>query len=100
VLLTTHSPYVVDHINNLTEAGLVDQERRHELARHFKLKSANAFLNPKDVSVYHFAMDGQVTDVYLRQENVIDSSTFGDVSSFLQGVYHKAIQAQKEQVGV
>jgi hypothetical protein len=100
VLFTTHSPYVLDHVNNLVEAGQVPPQRRSELAGNFKLKSEEAFLNSKDVSAYHFSPGGEVSDIFDREENVIDTSTFWESTSYLERTFHEVLQAQKDEASV
>ena len=100
VLFTTHSPYILDHLNNLVEAGKVESDRREKLAQSFQLKNSDAFLNPDDVSVYHFGLDGVVTDIFDRDENIIDGSTFGEITRYLETTYDKVLEAQKARAGV
>ena len=38
ILLTTHSPYILNHINNLLGASAVAAEKQDELAKQFKLQ--------------------------------------------------------------
>ena len=44
VILTTHSPYIIDHINNLLGASNVPLQKQDELAKQFKLQRKEAFL--------------------------------------------------------
>jgi len=100
VLITTHSPYILDQLNNLVNAGTVPEERREELAQRFTLKTPDAFLDPEKVSVYHFRADGEsadakvvVEDLYDRDENLIDGDTFANISEDLERTFLATVKA-------
>ncbi|QDU39462.1 hypothetical protein Mal4_38070 [Maioricimonas rarisocia] len=100
VLITTHSPYILDQLNNLVNAGTVPEERREKLAERFTLKTPDAFLDPEKVSVYHFRADGEssdakvlVEDLYDRDENLIDADTFGNISEDLERTFLATVEA-------
>lgn len=83
VLITTHSPYIVDHLTNLMKAAAhPDPEKIQEL---FFLKQAAAFIPQQDVSVYYFN-NGIVQDV-LEPDGLIDWKTFSQVSERLGQLY-------------
>ena len=52
VIVTTHSPYIVDHLVNLMKA--VSLERPEEAADKFYLKTPDAFISSEKVSVQLF----------------------------------------------
>jgi hypothetical protein len=87
VLITTHSPYIVDHIPNLIRAHGLDKEKVRE---YFYLEQTTAFLSKEDVSVYLFESDS-VTDI-LKEDGDIDWGTFSDVSRDLSVIYSNLIQ--------
>ena len=87
VLITTHSPYIVDHIPNLIRANDLDKEK---VKKYFYLEQATAFLSKDDVSVYLFDNDS-VTDI-LKEDGDIDWRTFGDVSRDLSDIYSRLIE--------
>lgn len=92
VVITTHSPYFIEHINNLVEAGKLPTEKRGQIHESFFLRRPEAFLDPEKVSVHHFDTNGQVTDLFDREENIIDGATFGTISERLESLYLKIIR--------
>jgi len=93
IVITTHSPYIVDHINNLSEAGRVPEDRRPELAERFRLKTAEAFVPPENVATYTFGEDGRVTDVFNRDTGIVDWETFGKQSDYVGNLYGDILEA-------
>lgn len=87
ILVTTHSPYIVDHIPNLIRANDLDKEKVKE---HFYLKQATSFLRKEDVSVYLFD-NYSVTDI-LEEDGDINWGTFSNVSRELSSIYSRLIQ--------
>jgi predicted ATPase len=83
VIVTTHSPYFVDHLVNLMEAAsLVDSK---EAAEKFYLKNTEAFISSDDVSVYLFE-NGTAKNV-LSDDGMIEWGTFADVSERVSKIY-------------
>jgi predicted ATPase len=56
VLITTHSPYIIDHLTNLIKAA--KQEDHAAISGKFFLKNQEAFISQKYISVY-LIEDGQ-----------------------------------------
>jgi len=85
VLITTHSPYVVDHLANLIAAAKnEDQETiRHE----FYLQRSEAFIPQDKVSVY--LVDQGRTQNMVDQDGIIHWGTFGEVSDRVSEIYSK-----------
>lgn len=86
VIITTHSPYLVDHISNLIKAYNLKEEGKIGLENKFLLKNDLSFLNPDDVSVYLFDK-GTVSNI-LTEEGIVDWQTFGDVSDYVSNLYY------------
>lgn len=83
VIITTHSPYIVDHLVNIMKAAeLVSAE---EEAEKFYLKTPEAFISKEKVSVYLFE-DGTAKNV-LSEDGMIDWGTFGEVSEQVSKIY-------------
>lgn len=100
VVLTTHSPYVVDHLNNLMEASRAPAEKREELARKFALGTPSSFISPEKVAVHAFqeeSPEGAVTvrEVLNRQTGLIDWSTFSKVSEHITNLYSDILRASE-----
>ena len=51
VMITTHSPYITDHLINLMQASRLNASMREAAREWFKLGSTEAFLDPEKVSV-------------------------------------------------
>jgi AAA15 family ATPase/GTPase len=92
VILTTHSPYIIDHINNLLGASNVPLQKQDELAKQFKLQRKEAFLKSADVAGYLFGEQGDVK-LASNAETEIDWSTFGAVSEQVTNLYPEILSA-------
>jgi hypothetical protein len=101
VVLTTHSPYVVDHLNNLMEASRVPPERQEKLAQKFSLGTTSSFISPDKVAVHAFQEDKpggevKVSEVLNRASGLIDWSTFSRVSERITNLYSDVLRATGE----
>ena len=97
VVITTHSPYIVDHINNLTEAAQLCEEKQERIAGRFKLATKEAFVPVENVATYLFEDTGDVKDVFNRETRIIDWSTFGKPSDLVANLYSDILElAAKE----
>jgi hypothetical protein len=100
VVFTTHSPYVVDHLNNLMEASRVPAERQGELAGKFALGSPSCFISPEKVAVHAFleaSPGGEVVvrEALNRQTGLIDWSTFSGVSERITNLYSDILRTSE-----
>jgi energy-coupling factor transporter ATP-binding protein EcfA2 len=85
ILVTTHSPYLVDHLTNLIKAA--DVENKESIRDEFYLKRTDAFISKDKVSVYLFDQ-GRATKA-MGEDGVIELNTFGEVSDRLSEIYFK-----------
>jgi predicted ATPase len=85
VLITTHSPYMVDHLVNLMHAAKQPQEKRSELAEIFFLQNTDAFIAQDNVSVY--CVENGTAENILRDDGKIEWQTFGDISNQIANIY-------------
>ncbi len=76
VLITTHSPYIVDHLANLMKAA--ESTEPDTIQDKFYLKRKEAFISRNDVSVY--LIDQGKAENMLDEDGVVHWSTFGTVS--------------------
>ncbi len=97
VVITTHSPYIVDHLNNLVEAGHVPQSQQAKLAARFTLGTTDAFLSSEMVAAYFFDESGNVVDIFDRDEHDIDWSTFGSTSDRMSHLFNEILQATRRE---
>jgi predicted ATPase len=88
VIATTHSPYVVDHFNNLLAADELEKSKRGRAQAKFIFRSDKSFLSADKVSAYELSDKGIVKDLVDRQRSRIATTTFGDVSSKLENLYN------------
>lgn len=100
VVFTTHSPYVVDHLNNLMEASRTPAERQGELAGKFALGSSSCFISPEKVAVHSFqeaSPGGEVVvrEALNRQTGLIDWSTFSGVSERITNLYSDILRTSE-----
>ena len=83
VIITTHSPYIIDHLINLMKANKI--RNKENIKNRFYLKRIEAFIDQDDVSVYLFN-DNEVTDI-LDKEGFIDWHTFSKESELISQLY-------------
>lgn len=97
VVMTTHSPYVVEHLNNLMAAAQAGADRRDELSALFRLRSSAAFLPSGKVSAYGFTPAGEkvnVSDVLDRDAEAIDWTTFSRITDELSDIYGRILEVK------
>lgn len=95
VIITTHSPYVIDHLNNLIAAGILHKKYGDKFIEEISKEQRrvpideSAFLDPNKVSAYlvnRGAVSSIITDEY------IDWETFSNVSDLLSNIYSKILE--------
>jgi hypothetical protein len=96
VIATTHSPYVIDHFNNLLAAGALEPKAKKLAADRFTLKMEESFLTPDMVSAYELSSDGKVKELMDPTRNRIASTIFGNVSSVLENLYSDLLEMGQE----
>lgn len=101
VILTTHSPYIVDHLNTLLEAGRADEAHQDKLAEQFVLRTRKAFLAADKVSVYSFqaTKDGSAVEVKSaidKETGLVVDSTFAPVTTRLSRLFNAALDAVEQ----
>lgn len=87
ILVTTHSPYVVDHLANLLKAAEKTGEEKEAVRDEFYLQRTDAFIPKDKVSVY-LIEEGTAKNA-LDEDGAIQWNTFGDVSDRISEIYFK-----------
>lgn len=85
VLLTTHSPYVMAHLNNLVQPEEMSAANKRRKAKSLYLNNASSLLKMNQVSAYE--MRGSQLHSLKDPDYGIRWDTFSDVSSELQQKY-------------
>lgn len=83
VLITTHSPYIVDHLTNLMKAA--ESTEQEAIQDKFYLQNKDAFIPKNDVSVY--LVDEGKAENALDEDGVIHWNTFSQVSDRVVQIY-------------
>ncbi len=99
VLLTTHSPYFMSHLNNLISGDIANEKIREKQAKSLYLKDARAFLKPEDVSAYEMRQNkvsNQTLHDLKDKDYGIRWDTLSDVSADIQQKFFE-IYEQKEE---
>jgi hypothetical protein len=95
VVITTHSPYITDHLINLMQASRLSETMQESVRERFKLGSTEAFLDPEKVSVYYFSEEGKVERVLDRGDALIDLSSFSNPSDYTSNLYSVLLEAER-----
>jgi hypothetical protein len=85
IITTTHSPYLVDHISNLTKAYELKKGGKEKLEDKFKLKNDLCFIDSEKVAAYLF--DNNTVKNIFKEDDLIDWDTFGNVSDYVSNLY-------------
>ncbi|HEU4405758.1 MAG TPA: ATP-binding protein [Polyangiaceae bacterium] len=96
VLVTTHSPYILAHLNNLTASTTKLKPARERQAEHLYLRDRRALLRADRVSAYE-AGNGTLRDLH-DPDFGIRWDTLSDVSAELQQKFF-AIREQEGETG-
>lgn len=83
VLITTHSPYIVDHLTNLMKAA--ESSEPEAIQTKFYLRDRDAFISKNDVSVY--LVDEGKAENALDEDGVVHWGTFGTVSDRVSEIF-------------
>jgi hypothetical protein len=94
-VLTTHSPYIVDHLNNLMSAQrIASSEDKAEVAKDLKLGSKESFLSADKVAAYLFEGESEgepvrVTPIHKDSDpaDLFDWETFSRATRYLGNLY-------------
>lgn len=98
VIATTHSPYIVDHLHNLMEAGRLSPERQQAVAPKFRLGTADAFLDPEQVATWLFTEHGTVENAFDRKQRSIDWQTFSAATDDMANLYSELLAEAGDEV--
>jgi AAA ATPase-like protein len=83
ILITTHSPYIVDHLSNLMKAA--ESREPEAIEDKFYLRRKDAFISKNVVSVY--LVDQGKAENILDEDGVVHWGTFGTVSDRVSEIY-------------
>lgn len=101
VIFTTHTPYMVEHIDNIVRAAALPLEKRDRVASRFKLQTSSAFVPEDKVAAYLFHTDGRVTDlkevenIEGRRNIFFNWRTFGASSDYINSLYGHIVDEQE-----
>ncbi|MDD2287124.1 MAG: AAA family ATPase [Paludibacter sp.] len=90
VAITTHSPYIVEHLQNLILAN--DLNDKSDIVEKLYLKREDAFIAKEDVGIYLF--ENGTTENILLNDGSINWQTFCDTANDIENV-ETAIYRQK-----
>jgi len=99
IIISTHTPYLVDHLNNLMKAYTVYKKignKVKKLLDEFDIP-LDSLISPKNVSVYLFKTDGKVENILDREAAFIDWKTFGEVTMDLETISARLEEFEKSE---
>lgn len=94
VLITTHSPYFMAHLNNLINKN-TDTKLLKKQAGSLYLKDSRAFLPLEQVSAYEMK-DNKLVSLKDEEENVISWNTLSDISFDIQRRYFELDEIEEK----
>lgn len=94
VIISTHTPYIVDHINNLLVAHRIKEKLEQKQIKKELPVPQECMLNPKFVSAYLFREDGTVESII--KDDLIDWESFGKITEQVQRIYSQLIELEEE----
>jgi AAA domain, putative AbiEii toxin, Type IV TA system len=98
VILTTHSPYIVDHLSNLMQASGLGEKAKKAIAPKFKLGLDEAFISPENVSLYLFPESGVVENILDRNLGIIDLTSFSRPTEYMANLVNAIWSASDEEI--
>ncbi len=86
IIMVTHSPYMVNHLENLIKA--YPHKENEKIVNEFYLKDKNAFISKDKVSVYRFSnSEGNVENILDKKGN-INLKSFSSVAEDIAEIYY------------
>jgi len=98
VIITTHTPYVVDYLNNLTTGFKVYKKMKGRKMKTEKFPlDPKRLIDPQLVSAYEFKKDGTAKSI--MKKGVVEWDTFGIVTEQIERIYYdlQAIEDELEE---
>ncbi|MDD1687114.1 AAA family ATPase [Methanoregula sp.] len=86
VIMVTHSPYMVNHLENLMRA--YPKKTEEKVIEKFYLKNSNAFISKEDVSVYLFTNDNENVEKIIDKKGNINLKSFSSVAEDIAEIYY------------
>lgn len=92
IICTTHTPYIVQHLQNLVKgyekyhANADNPEKQAKIKERLWLKNEKALLHPNQVAVYQIDETGNVMSIFDYEDNIIEWDTFSDISADLVSI--------------
>lgn len=86
ILITTHSPYITDHLANLISAATYSNEAQKTIIDKFFLGRADAFISQHIVAIYQIK-EGEIQDIL--DEGKVNWNTFGEVSDQVAAIHYE-----------
>jgi predicted ATPase len=99
VVVTTQSPYMVDHLGTLVEASRLEGDARRSIVGKLRLKDEQALISPDKLAVYRFGLDGKVTSIFDEETRSIDPSIFSEVGAREANLFSEILAAERRRGG-
>jgi len=84
VIMVTHSPYMVNHLENLIKA--FEHDDKEKIKDKFYLKNRSAFISKNDVSVYQFSKDN--VQKIIDKKGEINLKTYSGIAEEIAEIYY------------
>jgi predicted ATPase len=91
VIVTTHSPYIIDHLNNLVTAYGLNSTNQTSAAKKFVLKDRQSFLSPTSVAAWEVGADGTLHNL-ARADGTISGASLGQTSSMIENLHADLVE--------
>lgn len=95
VIVTTHSPYIIDHLNNLLIASSLKPALKASAAHKFVLEDPDCFLQPHHLGAWEVGKDGRLKDL-ARGDGTISGSSLGKASTLIENLHADLIELREK----
>ena len=96
VFLTTHSPYLMSHLNNLVLGDLKNENVLKRQSRYLYLKNKHSFIDKEKVSVYEMVKKNKYFNL-LDLTNESSGFSWGSLSQLSSDINSKSYQIELEK---
>jgi len=93
LIITTHTPYLIDHLENLIDGFEIENEDK---AKVLLLQMEESFISPDKISCYHFSKEGKITSIFNRKKKRFNKFSFSEIGGEILYIEEKLWNMKKK----